>query len=365
MHVVISGASKGIGRELSLAYAKKGCSVAILARNGDLLKTLAKEIEQVGGKALALPCDVANETIVRECVAKSLAKFGPIDLLIANAGIESPGKPGSISLPQVKKIYDVNVFGLLNLVSAALPGMVARHSGHIVAISSIASFRGMPRNGAYCASKAAVNMHMEALRNEVSKLNINVSTICPGFIKTEMTDNNNFTMPFLISTEKAVKLMVNAITKKRKKYVFPWKMKLFIKALYIAPDFVFDLLASQAVSRNQVELTLYHNPDCSKSRKAHDLLTTNRVKFKVHNYIEKPLSTKRIESICRKLEIRPKELLRTKEPVFSTLSLDLENDNDVISAIHMNPVLMERPILSNSQKAAIGRPTENIFEIIQ
>jgi len=236
----ITGASSGIGRALALELSRRGCKVGLLARREDELKKLAAEC---GG--CAAPCDVMNRETIAPALARVEAELGPIDLLIVNAGVGYEVRPDNYEFKEIEHIVGVNVLGAMATIYAALPAMLKRGRGHIAGISSLASYQGLPGNGAYSASKAYFSSHLEALRIELRHRGIWVTTICPGFIETPLTSKNKFRMPFLMSPEKAARKILRAIERKRRVYNFPWQMAAVIKLGRMLPRWLFDRLVSK------------------------------------------------------------------------------------------------------------------------
>jgi short-subunit dehydrogenase len=142
----------------------------------------------------------------------------------------------------------VNFFGAIHSTRAVLPGMLKRKRGHLVVVSSVAGFRGLPLSSAYSASKAAITTYWESQRVELRAHGIACTTIQPGYIKTPLTDKNNHAMPFLISSESAAKIMANGILARRKLITFPWRMKLLMGFIRILPPWLYDRLLARATS---------------------------------------------------------------------------------------------------------------------
>ncbi|MEP6912617.1 MAG: SDR family NAD(P)-dependent oxidoreductase [bacterium] len=238
--VMITGASSGIGRGLAVEIADRGAKVGLVARRAELIDEVVRAIEAVGGKALALPADVQSESSIRTAADKLRAEFGPIDVLIANAGIGPTRDAARFSAEEVANVMNVNVIGSSNSVAAVLPEMIARGQGQLVAISSLAAYRGVPKSAAYCASKAAVSAFFESLRLDLEPRGIDVTIIHPGFIKTPLTAGRNAQMPFLMELDTAVKKMLRAIEKRRKRYSFPWQLATIVRAGMIMPIWMYD-----------------------------------------------------------------------------------------------------------------------------
>jgi short-subunit dehydrogenase len=241
--VLITGASSGIGRGLALALSQRGAKVGLVARRADQLETLVREIEAANGHAVALPADVLNGASLKSAAERLRSTFGPIDVLIANAGVGATVDGSELKGSAVAEVINVNVLGAANSVEAVVPEMVKRGSGHLVVISSLAAYRGLPKSAAYCASKAAVSAFFESLRLDLQPRGINVTIIHPGFIKTPLTAGRQAQMPFLMELDDAVARIVAAIEKRKKSYAFPWQLATVVRAGMIMPNFLYDWLS--------------------------------------------------------------------------------------------------------------------------
>jgi short-subunit dehydrogenase len=235
---VITGASSGIGWELARVLAGEGCKVGLLARSKDKLNALAKEISQAGGTAAVAQADVSDRARTVAAIHEIRDQLGPVDLLIANAGVGAPTLLEPLNIDAVENMIRVNLLGVVYSIEAVLPEMLQRRSGHLAAVSSLAAYKGLPGESAYCASKAAVNTYLEGLRIQLREHNIAVTVICPGFVETPMTAINQFKMPFLWKADKAARRMVRALRRRRKVYNFPWPMTLLMKLTRWVPDWI-------------------------------------------------------------------------------------------------------------------------------
>jgi short-subunit dehydrogenase len=238
--VLITGASSGIGRSLAVELGRRGASTGLLARRAESLREVAREVEGAGGRALALPADVTGAGSVRAAADELRAQFGAIDVLIANAGVgvltDDPARLGE----QVAETIEINLLGAANSAAAVLPEMIARGEGHLVAISSLASYRGLPKSGAYCASKAAVNALFESLRLDLKNTGVAVTIIKPGFIKTPLTAGREAQMPFLLELDDATRKILRAIEARRTAYAFPWQLASIVRLARLMPDSLYD-----------------------------------------------------------------------------------------------------------------------------
>ncbi len=236
---MITGTSSGIGSSLATLMAKD-FAVALLARRQPELEELAAQIRSNGGTALPIACDVTDRTMVHAAIRQCEEQLGPTDCLVANAGIGGSMAPPDFSAEIAERVLRTNLLGPIYCVEAVLPGMIQRRSGQIVGISSLASYRGLPDAAAYCASKSGLNGFLESLRISVQSYNINVTTICPGFIRTPMTARNRNPMPFLLDQEDASRKIYDAICKKKRFYSFPWQLAWIMKIARLIPDGLYD-----------------------------------------------------------------------------------------------------------------------------
>lgn len=245
--ILLTGASSGIGEGLAVALAKRGAVIGLLARRQELLDKIAEQCEKAGGTARVFACDVTDEDAVETAAVELRAEFGHIDMLIANAGIGGNNKETRELDPlAVKKVLEVNLLGAVNAVHAVLPEMLKRGKGQLVAISSLAGFRGLPKSAAYSASKAGMTAFFESVRLDVKHQGIDVTIIQPGFIKTPLTAGRESNMPFLMELDDAIPLFIKAIEKKKKFAAFPWQLATIVRAGRFFPAWLYDRVAGRA-----------------------------------------------------------------------------------------------------------------------
>jgi short-subunit dehydrogenase len=248
--VLLTGASSGIGRALAIELGRRGARIGLTARREDELLKTGDEVVRAGGQALALAADVRNPDEMSRVAERVREKWGRIDVLIANAGMSTTTAGTHLKAAEASDVISINVLGVVNCVAAVLPGMLARKSGHLVAISSLASYRGLPKSGAYSASKAAVSTLFESLRVDLRKSGIDVTTIHPGFIRTPMTANRNKKLPFLLEVDDAARRIIRAIERRARTYAFPWQLAGMVRLLKYVPNAVYDRLASNTSFRD-------------------------------------------------------------------------------------------------------------------
>lgn len=245
--VFLTGASSGIGEGLAAALARKGAVIGLLARRRDMLDKLKARCEKAGGTARVFACDVTDADAVAAAAAEFVHEFEHIDVLIANAGIGGNNRETRDLQPiAVKKVIDINLLGAVNSVHAVLPAMLKRGSGHIVAISSLAGFRGLPKSAAYSASKAGMTAFFESVRLDVKHQGVDVTIIQPGFIKTPLTSGRDAKMPFLMELDDAIPHFIRAIERKKRFAAFPWQLATVVRAGKFMPSWLYDRIAGRA-----------------------------------------------------------------------------------------------------------------------
>lgn len=238
---LITGAASGIGRALAELLAKEGVAIAALDLNATGLKELADQLSQRQGRCAWTAGDVTNPLELSAKVAELEQQLGPIDLLIASAGLGLETSALNYRAEHMNAVMGVNLLGVSNSIAAVLPGMLQRRRGHLVALSSLASYLGMPRLLGYCASKAGVNAIMEGVRGEVKPFGIHVTTVCPGWIRTPMTRRLDGRLP-MMEVEPAAQRILDAIRRKKTFAAFPRKLVWRMRLLKWSPAFLRDRL---------------------------------------------------------------------------------------------------------------------------
>ena len=234
---LVTGASSGIGYALAKVLAvEEGYAVGLVARRLDRLEALAADIESAGGKAVVVEADVGDREAMHGAVSSVADALGPIDLFVANAGISIPTLALEPDAATLEAEVRVNLFGAYYGIEAVVPSMRDRGQGHIVAISSLANRRGFPRSGGYSATKAALSRLMESLRLEWAKVGIRATTVHPGFVESEITEELDHALPFLMPADKAARKIARAIRRGRKTYDFPWPTALLARLAPLLPD---------------------------------------------------------------------------------------------------------------------------------
>lgn len=239
--VLITGASSGIGKALALTYAAQGCRLALVARQVDSMKTwLSPDVISANSYEL-YSSDVTNADSMAQLAETCMLRQGLPDVVIANAGI-SIGVDSSLraDLDVMAQVIATNLMGVAHTFGPFIAPMVARASGTLVGIGSVAGIRGLPGHGGYCASKAGVISYCESLRGELRDSGVKVVTLCPGYIATPLTQNNRYSMPFLLQPEDFARQAALAIAQAASYRVIPWQMGWVAKLLRVLPNAVFD-----------------------------------------------------------------------------------------------------------------------------
>jgi short-subunit dehydrogenase len=245
--VVLTGAANGIGRATAEALARRGYRLGLIDRDAERLNGVRERIRASGANAATSAADVVDLDAVKAAVGTIEAEVGPSDVLVTCAGVGTMTHVPNLDTPGLKRMLDVNVLGVAHAIEAVLPGMIARRSGHLVGISSVAGFRGLPWMASYSASKAALWAYLEGLRPALKRRGIRITTVFPGFVRTGMTLDVPFARPVtMLEPEAAAEHLVKAIEKKPRDYVFPWYTALGMGFLRRSPNFLFDWMMDQA-----------------------------------------------------------------------------------------------------------------------
>lgn len=245
--VMLTGASSGIGAEMAVQIGRAGGIVGLIARRRSELELVAEAVGKAGGEARVFPVDVTDAGALRTAADTLRSEFGHVDVMIANAGISGNNRETQqIDADAVSSVIRINLLGAVNAVAAVLPEMLERKQGQLVAISSLAGFRGLPKSAAYSGSKAGMTAFFESLRLDFGASGIDVSIIQPGFIKTPLTAGRKKKLPFLLETEEGAEKILSAIEKKRSFYAFPWQLATLVRFSKMLPARLYDTIAGRA-----------------------------------------------------------------------------------------------------------------------
>ena len=232
----ITGASTGIGKALAIKFANNGWNVAASARREELLKDLNNTNKNIH----PYPLDVTKIDNCKSTVELIIKDLGQIDICVFGTGMHDPQSEKKFNLEKIRQIMEVNYFGTMNSINSIYEYFSERKNGHISIISSVAGYRGLPAAGAYCASKSALISFAESLYFDMIRKNVKVSVICPGFIKTPMTDQNEFPMPMIKSAEYAAdKIYLGILKKSGFEIHFPKTFTFLMKIIQILPNWLY------------------------------------------------------------------------------------------------------------------------------
>ena len=245
-HVWITGASSGLGENVARILASEGIHVSISARSEDKLAAIAASSENISSH----PADVTDATALKDVVSEIESEHGPIDLCIFCAGAWFPGKITDLQVENFAKTIDVNVMGVVNGLDAVMGPMLVRGKGHISWVSSVAGYGGLPMSAAYGSSKAALIHLAESARPELERKGLTLSVINPGFVKTPMTEQNDFPMPFLMEPEDAAQKMVDGLKAEKFEIAFPWQLVWILKILNLLPYSIYHWIIRKTVLKS-------------------------------------------------------------------------------------------------------------------
>ena len=240
--VWITGASSGIGKSLALKFANEGWNVAISARRENLLNEISESNENIK----SFPLDVTDKAKCKEVFNKIIEHFGNIDICFFSTGTWSPKEEKDIDVEQIENVFKVNFFGTLYCIKAVEEYFKNKKSGIITIVSSIAGYRGLPNTTGYGPSKSALISLAESLYFDFERHNVRVCLVSPGFIKTPMTDKNDFKMPFLKTTDYAAeKIYDGLINKSVFEIHFPKSLTITLKILSFLPSKIYFSLVGK------------------------------------------------------------------------------------------------------------------------
>ena len=253
LRVLITGGSSGLGREMAVQLCREGARVAITGRRQNKLDDAAAAARAAGGECLTLLGDVTDLTQVKAHYAEIKARWGGLDWAILNAGVGDSMNARSFSAENYRWTFATNLGGVANWMEVVLPDMLAAGSGAIAGVGSLAGFRGLPESGAYSASKAALHSLLESTRVDLRGTGVDVVTVCPGFVVSEMTDRNEKSqMPFLLETDDGARRIIDGIKARRRVVHFPWPLSMtMIYVVHNIPGWLYDWFAGNFIKRKK------------------------------------------------------------------------------------------------------------------
>lgn len=236
------GASEGLGRALAHSMSRAGIHLILSARNGERLTELAAELP---GPTKVVPCDIADTASVRAAASE----IGAVDGVVLMAGVYWPQSSRDWDADSVIAMCDINLTGIVRVLGEVVPQMVARGAGHIVITASVAGFRGLPNAIGYGASKAACLSLAETMYADLRGTGVDVQVVNPGFIRTRLTDQNDFAMPFIMEPEAAARVMFDFMGTRRFKRSFPTAFALMLRSGLLMPDWLYFSVLGRATGR--------------------------------------------------------------------------------------------------------------------
>lgn len=239
---LITGASSGLGADLARRLASRGVEVGLAARREEALAELADEIRSAGGRARCYPLDVTDPELTTRVIQGADDDMAGLDLVVASAGVGHGRWSGKLTWNDCAPVIAVNVVGAVATLTAVLPRMAKRKRGHLVGLSSIAAFRGIPKMAAYCGSKAFLSNFLESLRIDLRKTGVAVTEIRPGFVKTPMLAEFDRLPPFTLELEDAGARILRAIEGRRAVVTFPFPVAVGMRAASMLPTSVYGWL---------------------------------------------------------------------------------------------------------------------------
>ena len=244
--VWITGASMGIGEALARRLARDGAEVIASARSAEKLVALGATW---AGRIVAWPLDITDHVAVKDAVARIEAEQGPIDVAVLNAGTHQPVSAAEFTAEGLRELIEINVMGTAACLEALMPRMIARGRGRIAVVASVAGYRGLPTSAYYGATKAALINLTESLKFDLDRAGVTIQLIDPGFVKTPLTDRNEFPMPFLISAELAADRVASGLRSRRFEIAFPRVFVWILKLLRSLPYALYFPLVGRSTRR--------------------------------------------------------------------------------------------------------------------
>ena len=247
-NILITGASSGIGAALAEIYAAPSVALYLGGRDETRLSELAGRCELAGAACHTAAIDVTDSAAMKAWVEASDAQSA-LDLVIANAGISAGTGFAGESPEQTRRIMKTNVDGAFNTVLPVLPAMIERKRGQVAVMSSLASFRGFPGAPAYCGSKATIRLWGEGQRVWLRQHKVQLSVICPGFVRTPMSDGNPYPMPFLMDAERSARIIKRGLARNKARIAFPWQTYWLAQLVTMLPLALTDALLAKTPSK--------------------------------------------------------------------------------------------------------------------
>lgn len=235
-NILITGASSGIGKELAVQLARRGCRLVLVARRAALLDELKESLSTYNGEHLVVPCDISVPRAIEQACRKIIKEAIELDVLILNAGVGGKFIAANMDLDNFHHQFQVNFWSVVAFVKYLLPPMLERRAGLIAAVSSLAAYRGMPRAAPYACSKAALARFIESVRIDLLDSGVKFVLISPGFVETPLTAKNRFFMPFILPVDNAGRIIIRGLEKEKTEIHFPYRLSIPTKLSQLMPN---------------------------------------------------------------------------------------------------------------------------------
>ena len=249
--ILVVGASSGIGKHTALEFSKNDWNVIAVSRNLKLLKDLSNISEKKKFNKIKISkLDITNSALLKRELDKIIKKYDTPDIVFLNAGTNYPNTKHIASYKEAKSLFEVNFFGIVHCIELIIPYLEKKKNSQLVIMSSVAGYRGLPYAASYCSSKAGLISFAESIYNQCYEKGIKVRVICPGFVKTPLTDKNKFKMPMIISSEAAGKIIYKKLLySKNFEIIFPKAFCYFMKILKYLPNYLYLRLTSKLLKK--------------------------------------------------------------------------------------------------------------------
>ena len=250
-HYLVTGGSSGLGEALAIELGRRGHAVGLVARRAEELARVAQAVRTAGGRSEYAVADVTDREATWSAIRQLEEKLGPADCVVANAGgAGAPTLAHKADADKISAIVRLNFDGAINTFTAVLPRMLEQNKGHLAVVSSIAGYRGLPPGAAYSASKAAIQVFMEAWAAELRNTGIAVTTINPGFVATPLNAKAKVKLPFLMQPADAARAMADGLERRRRYVVFPWQMRWLSHLWRPLPWWIFEPVVGRFAPRS-------------------------------------------------------------------------------------------------------------------
>jgi short-subunit dehydrogenase len=245
---IVTGASVGIGAAMARQLGAMGVRVGLTARREAEMEAVAQAIRDAGGQAVVAPGDATDPDATRRAFEYLLGELGPVDLLVANAGVGTGESAERFRADAFDRMVRVNLIAVGYAIEAVLPGMLERGKGQIVGISSLAAYRGLPGSAGYCATKAGLTALLEGLRPQLRRRGIAVTAVHPGYVATEMTAGADHPQPFLMDADRAARIILHGVARRRRRVDFPRPMVVLLRGVQMIPGWLYDRVSDRLIN---------------------------------------------------------------------------------------------------------------------